>query len=167
MALNAEGSNQEIPKIYDLESIKKATSSPDFALRLISSIRDAFVSYSKGNFNACPIQTMGAPPFAPFQTDVLESDMTGEYSAQTCVKSGYLTGESHYVIKVASGGYPLPSNSGLMQVFSQKTGRLEALLLDEGILTELRTAAVGAVISRYLAPKCIKLIGELIFSDDI
>mmetsp|Transcript_23126 Transcript_23126/g.51463 ORF Transcript_23126/g.51463 Transcript_23126/m.51463 type:complete len:233 (-) Transcript_23126:349-1047(-) len=45
-----------------------------------------------------------------------------------------------------------------MQVYSQKTGRLEALLLDEGILTELRTAAAGALAARLLAPK-IETIG--------
>lgn len=45
-----------------------------------------------------------------------------------------------------------------MQVYSQKTGRLEALLLDEGMLTELRTAAVGALAARLLAPK-IETIG--------
>ena len=44
-------------------------------------------------------------------------------------------------------------DSGLMQVYSQKTGRLQALLLDEGILTELRTAAVGALATKLLAPK--------------
>ena len=49
-------------------------------------------------------------------------------------------------------------DSGLMQVYSQKTGRLQALLLDEGILTELRTAAVGALAAKLLAPK-IETIG--------
>ena len=153
---------QAIPHIFNLQSINKATSSPTFANNLIDAIGKGFILYSKGQFNACPIQTMGAPPMAPFQsqlhTEKTESDP--EYAAQTCVKSGYLTGESHYVIKVASGGYPLPSNSGLMQVFSQTTGRLEALLLDEGILTELRTAAVGALAAKYLAPKTIHMIGE-------
>ena len=46
-----------------------------------------------------------------------------------------------------------------MQVYSQKTGRLEALLLDEGILTELRTAAVGALVVRILAAPKIDMIG--------
>jgi ornithine cyclodeaminase len=59
---------------------------------------------------------------------------------------------------VASGGFPF-ENSGLMQVYSQTTGRLKALLLDEGILTELRTAAVGALAAKLLAPKTIHKIG--------
>jgi len=45
-----------------------------------------------------------------------------------------------------------------MQVYSQKTGKLEALLLDDGVLTELRTAAVGALATKLLAPK-IEAIG--------
>lgn len=44
-----------------------------------------------------------------------------------------------------------------MQVYSQKTGRLQALLLDEGILTELRTAAVGALAATLLAPERAEL----------
>ena len=50
-------------------------------------------------------------------------------------------------------------DSGLMQVYSQKTGRLQALLLDEGILTELRTAAVGALAVKLLAPPNIETVG--------
>ena len=86
------------------------------------------------------------------------------YSAQTCVKSGYITGGQYYVIKVASGGYPHP-NGGLMQLYSQKTGKFEMLLLDDGLLTELRTAAVGAVAAKILAPDlsdkaaCIGMLG--------
>jgi ornithine cyclodeaminase len=48
-----------------------------------------------------------------------------------------------------------------MQIYSQKSGRLEALLLDDGVLTELRTAAVGALATQLLAPKKIRTIGIL------
>lgn len=48
-----------------------------------------------------------------------------------------------------------------MQVYSQTTGNLEALLLDEGILTELRTAAAGALAASLLAPRRIEAIGML------
>jgi ornithine cyclodeaminase len=46
-----------------------------------------------------------------------------------------------------------------MLVFSQKTGVLEAALLDEGYLTNLRTAAAGAVAAKYLAPSRITAVG--------
>mmetsp|Transcript_6600 Transcript_6600/g.14266 ORF Transcript_6600/g.14266 Transcript_6600/m.14266 type:complete len:105 (+) Transcript_6600:207-521(+) len=99
------------PKIYSLEEIEKVVSTAEFRTKLIDRIKDGFVAFEKGGFYAAPIQTLGVPPF-PF----LEVD---GYTAQTCVKSGYFKGEDYYVIKVASGGYPMP-NSGLMQVYSQK-----------------------------------------------
>lgn len=151
--MSSPNSSQQAPRLYMLKEIEKAISSSQFGSDLVNAIEAGFVKYSEGGFNACPIQTLGAPPLAPFV-------QTGDYAAQTCVKSGYLTGASHYVIKVASGGHPLP-NSGLMQLYSQATGRLEALLLDEGILTELRTAAAGAVAAKHLAPPSIGKIGIL------
>jgi ornithine cyclodeaminase len=142
---------QHVPSLYTLEEINKVISKPSFETDLIHAIQEGFVALEKGEFFACPIQTMGLPPF-PFVENV------DGYNAQTCVKSGYFKGQDYYVIKVASGGYPM-ENSGLMQVYSQKSGKLEALLLDDGILTEIRTAAVGALAAKLLAPKQIRAIG--------
>ena len=138
--LQQQRTHQQFPSIVTLSEIEEVVSSKKFALDLIESIKDGFMSYSNGKFNACPIQTMGAPPMAPFGGSSSSSSSSNNYAAQTCVKSGYLTGESHYIIKVASGGYPF-QNSGLMQLYSQYTGKLEMILLDDGLLTELRTAA--------------------------
>jgi len=148
MATNS--SSQDIPSLYALDEIEKVINQPNFSEDLIEGIREGFVSLEKGDFFACPIQTMGIHPFPFVETE--------GYAAQTCVKSGYFRGQEYYVIKVASGGHPMP-NSGLMQVYSQKTGKLEALLLDDGILTEIRTAAVGALAAKLLAPKSIQTIG--------
>lgn len=158
VSLQSDGT-PKLPKIYALADIEKVTGSDEFQKELIQAIEDGFTKYSEGNFNACPIQTMGAPPMAPFSS-ASDNEMD-KYAAQTCVKSGYITGDDHYVIKVASGGYPFPSNSGLLQIYSQSTGRLEALLLDEGVLTEMRTAAAGAVAAKMLAPKQVGCIGLL------
>jgi ornithine cyclodeaminase len=38
-----------------------------------------------------------------------------------------------------------------MVLFSARTGMLDALLLDNGYLTDVRTAAAGAVAARHLA----------------
>jgi ornithine cyclodeaminase len=46
-----------------------------------------------------------------------------------------------------------------MLVFSQKTGELECLLLDEGYLTNVRTAAAGAVAAKYMAPRTVRTVG--------
>ena len=150
-------------KVYQLEEIERVTSTPEFENALISAIADGFVAFSAGKFNMPPIQTLAAPPMAKFScANVGDNGASSkEYAAQVCIKTGYITGADTFVVKVASGGYPLPSNSGCVQVFSQKTGKMEALLMDEGILTELRTAAAGAVAALCLAPVDVKRIGML------
>jgi ornithine cyclodeaminase len=80
------------------------------------------------------------------------------------IKYGYLTDDDVYVVKIASGFYEnvsagLPNGNGCMLVFSQKTGELLSILLDRGTLTDLRTAAAGAVAARWLAPKNVCIIG--------
>ena len=50
----------------------------------------------------------------------------------------------------------LPSIQASMQIYSEKTGVFEALLLDEGYLTNIRTAAAGAVVAKHLAPEEVK-----------
>lgn len=150
-----------IPKIVTLDEIETITSTPSFQKDLIAAISNGFVAYHDGDFFAAPIQTLGVAPFCFQQQQHQQGGGGGgeigvalNYAAQTCVKSGYFRNNPYYVIKVASGGYPFLTNSGLMQVYSQQTGRLQALLLDEGILTELRTAAVGALAFTLFAPRC-------------
>ena len=68
------------------------------------------------------------------------------------------------MVKVASGfpgnaALDLSTSSGAMLLFSQRTGHLQGVLNDEGWLTDLRTAAAGAVAARYLAPKAVTAIG--------
>lgn len=80
------------------------------------------------------------------------------------IKSGaFLNGEM-YVVKIASGFYEnpflgLPSSNGSMLLFSQKTGELITILLDEGRLTDLRTGLAGAIAAKYFAPPTIIKIG--------
>ena len=73
------------------------------------------------------------------------------------VKTAYIPGFDGFAIKVSPGFFDnpklgLPSLNGLMILFSAKTGLVEALLLDNGYLTDVRTAAAGAVAAKYLAP---------------
>jgi ectoine utilization protein EutC len=77
------------------------------------------------------------------------------------VKGAYIEGALHFVIKVANSFYNnrelgLPVGSGLMLAFDAITGALEAILLDNGYLTDLRTGAAGAVAIRHLAPATIR-----------
>ena len=79
-----------------------------------------------------------------------------EYNGEVDVKTAYVPGIASFAIKISPGFFDnpslgLPSTSGLMAVFSTQTGMLKALLLDNGYLTDVRTAAAGAVAAKYLA----------------
>jgi ornithine cyclodeaminase len=82
------------------------------------------------------------------------------------IKYGYLKGHATFTVKIATGFWRnpergLPSGNGVVLVFSSETGALATLFQDEGYLTDLRTAAAGALAARLLAPKHIECIGIL------
>lgn len=71
------------------------------------------------------------------------------------IKYGHIAGDPAFVVKVAAGFYGnpaigLPTSNGVMLVLSAETGILEAILLDEGFLTDLRTGLGGAIATRAL-----------------
>lgn len=77
-------------------------------------------------------------------------------NAEIDVKTAYMPGIDSFAVKMSTGffnnpGLGLPTASGLMVLFSVKTGLVEAVLLDNGYLTDVRTAAAGAVAARHLA----------------
>ena len=89
-----------------------------------------------------------------------------EQHGEVDVKTAYIPGLEGFAIKVSPGFFDnpkigLPSLNGLMIVFSTRTGLVEALLLDNGYLTDVRTAAAGAVAARHLAPSNVETAGVL------
>ncbi|AGB73633.1 MULTISPECIES: ectoine utilization protein EutC [Rhizobium] len=81
-----------------------------------------------------------------------------EHRGEVDVKTAYVPGLDGFAIKISPGffGNPeigLPSTNGLMVLLSSKTGLVQALLLDNGYLTDVRTAAAGAVAAMHLARK--------------
>lgn len=79
-----------------------------------------------------------------------------EHNGEVDVKTAYVPGVDSFAIKMSPGFFDnpkrgLPSVNGLMVLFSAETGLVEALLLDNGYLTDVRTAAAGAVAARWLA----------------
>jgi len=79
-----------------------------------------------------------------------------EANGEVDVKTAYVPGLDSFAMKMSPGFFDnpklgLPSLNGLMVVFSAKTGLVEALLLDNGYLTDVRTAAAGAVAAKWLA----------------
>ncbi len=82
------------------------------------------------------------------------------------VKSAYLKGSPIFAVKIASGFYGnaergLPTGSGLILVFDATTGFPLVLLADNAYLTDLRTAAAGALATRLLAPESIERVAVL------
>lgn len=80
------------------------------------------------------------------------------------IKYGYLKHGTTFTVKIATGFWRnpergLPSGNGVVLVFSSRTGELETIFQDQGFLTDIRTAAAGAVAAKYLAPREIRRIG--------
>jgi ornithine cyclodeaminase len=132
--------------VISLEAIERVLPQLD----VVALMEEGFVAYSQGRAVVPPVG------------ELIFEDPPGE----THIKYGYLRGGDYYVIKIASGFYGntelgLPSGTGMMLLFSQKTGFPEAVLLDEGRLTDVRTAAAGAVAAKHLAPSQVDRIGIL------
>ncbi|MBO6525225.1 MAG: hypothetical protein JJ971_15455 [Balneolaceae bacterium] len=115
---------------------------------LVKAMEEAFIQYSNGNSVVPPVG------------ELLFNNPDGEAH----IKYGYIKGEEYYVVKIASGFYENPklniaSSQGVVLLFSQTTGELKAVLLDNGKLTDIRTAAAGALVATRFAPKKLKGIG--------
>jgi len=131
-------------RIINLEQIRNICGNIDFA----PLIEEGFGAYSNGK--------VVVPPVGELSFAVPPGD--------THIKYGYIKNDDCFVVKIASGFYEnpnlgLPSNSGLMLVFSQRTGLLQTILLDEGYLTDVRTAVAGRIAAKYLAPSEVEAIG--------
>ena len=142
----------EATKIQTMQVIDKNTISEIISKEspnaLIECIETAFVEYSNGNAVVPPVGTLtfDQPP------------------GDVHIKYGYITSGSHYVIKIASGFYDNPSlglssSNGMNLVFNKENGLAEAILLDEGYLTDVRTALAGAVVTKHLQPTEIRRVG--------
>ena len=115
---------------------------------MVSVIAQGFKALSEGKVVIPPIGEMLFP------------DVDGELH----IKYGAIKGDEDFVVKMATGFFQNPSIglspfSGCMMVFSQKTGHISSVLLEEGELTNHRTAAAGAVAAKCLAPKNVNMIG--------
>lgn len=81
-------------------------------------------------------------------------DIPGE-QAEVHIKSSYCRGGKHFALKIAST-FPknrergLPTGNGMMLLCSAETGEPLAMLADQGHLTDVRTAAVSAMIAREI-----------------
>lgn len=132
------------PRVVELEEIRRLIDTP----KLIQAIEDGFVLYSDGK--------VVVPPVGFLHFDEPPGDVH--------IKYGFVKGDDFYVLKMASGFYKNAAlgqsvADGLILVFSQQTGHLKFILLDKAWLTDMRTAAAGAVAAKHLAAKTIHCIG--------
>jgi len=130
--------------VINLNEIKRILKNVD----VVAAMEEGFIQYSNGNTVVPPVG------------ELLFEKPKGDAH----IKYGYIKNDDYYVIKIASGFYEnaklgIPSSQGMMLIFDQKTGVPKAVLLDEGFLTDIRTAAAGALAAKYFAPKKIKAIG--------
>ncbi len=106
----------------------------------VTCVKDAFLALATRPVAMPPILRLDLP------------DVRGEVD----VKTAYVPGLDSFAIKVSSGFFDNPklglaSLSGLMMLLSARTGLVEALLMDNGYLTDIRTAAAGAVAAQQLS----------------
>lgn len=106
------------------------------------------VACVEGAFRALATLPVAMPP-------ILRLDIP-EHRGEVDVKTAYVPGIDGFAIKISPGFFDnpklgLPSVNGMMVLLSARTGLVEALLLDNGFLTDLRTAAAGAVAAIHLS----------------
>jgi ornithine cyclodeaminase len=99
-------------------------------------------------FRALATKPVVMPPI--LRLDIVEA--RGEVD----VKTAYVPGLDGFAIKISPGFFDNPklglaSTNGMMVLLSAKTGLAQALLLDNGYLTDVRTAAAGAVAAEHLS----------------
>jgi len=119
----------------------------------------AAVECVENAFHALATKAVVMPPI--MRLDIIDNN--GEID----VKTAYIPGVDSLAIKISPGFFDnpslgLPSVNGLMVLFSTRTGMVEGLLLDNGYLTDVRTAAAGAVAAKYLAradSRCAAILG--------
>ncbi|TGT46320.1 ornithine cyclodeaminase family protein [Mesorhizobium sp. M8A.F.Ca.ET.165.01.1.1] len=131
-------------KVVPLEQILEALPHID----VVAEIERGFVAFTEGKVEVPPVG------------ELLFPDENGELH----IKYGAVRGDDIFVVKLATGFFNnpqlgLPPFSGCMLVLSAKTGQVVCVLLEEGELTNHRTAAAGAVVARHLAPPDLQTIG--------
>ena len=115
---------------------------------LIPIIEEAFVSLSKGSVMMPPIMRIDIE----------------KYHGESDIKAAYIEGLDSFAIKIASGFFDnpklgLPSSNGLMVLLDSQTGIVKSVLLDEGYLTDTRTAIAGAIATKYLSNQNANTVG--------
>lgn len=122
------------PLVLDLETIQAAVALP----AAVPAVEDAFRTLAQGGVTQPSAMGLDLP------------------AGEVHVKAAHL-GPGHLLVVKIATGFPgnvqqgLPSGDGLMVALDPGTGRVAAVLLDRGWLTDVRTAAATAVAVRHLS----------------
>lgn len=120
--------------------------------RLIPAIAQGFRDFHKGQAKVASITNIDLP----------------EVNGEMHIKPGYMAGGDHVCVKIATCYYDnprkgLPTRDGVIVLASRTNGRIEAILCDAGLITDMRTAAASAVAVDTLAsssgPLTLGLVG--------
>jgi ornithine cyclodeaminase len=117
-------------------------------LAAVNAVEAAFVALAGSGVVMPPVLSMHLP----------------QVNGEVDVKTAWLPGFDGFAVKTSPGFFDnprlgLPSLNGLMVLLSATTGMVQAVFLDNGYLTDLRTAAAGAVAARHLAPARVDVAG--------
>lgn len=117
-------------------------------LAALEAVEEGFASLARGEVIVPPPMNIDVP----------------ERQAEIHVRTAYARGLPGFAVKIASGfginaTRGLPPSSGLMVLLSAETGFPLAVLLDNGYLTDVRTAVAGAIAAKHLARTEVPVIG--------
>lgn len=115
---------------------------------LVDLIESAFAALAEGRAVMPPVLSLHLPA------------ANGEVDVKTAAVEGW----GVFAVKISTGFFDnpargLPSLMGAVVVLDARTGQTRAVLMDNGYLTDLRTAAAGAVAARHLATREIRTVG--------
>jgi ornithine cyclodeaminase len=124
------------PRIVGREEIRQALTFD----RLIPALAEGFRQYRRGQAIVAPITNIDLP------------HVNGEMH----IKPGYLRDGDWLCVKIATCYYDnpargLPTRDGVLILSNLRNGRIEAVLCDAGLLTDMRTAGASAVAVDALA----------------
>lgn len=114
----------------------------------LAAIEEGFTRLADGQATMPPVMRIDVP----------------ENNGEVDIKSAYVQGLDSFAVKMSSGFFDnyklgLPSLGGMMILLSAKVGFPQALLLDNGYLTDVRTGLAGATAAKYLAPQNVTTAG--------
>lgn len=133
--------------VFTEKDIRQAV---DISAESIAVVEEGFSLLAKGVVQTPPIMRIDIP----------------QYHGEVDVKAAEVNGLEYFAVKLSSGFFNnsalgLPTGSGLMILLSARTGFPAALLLDNGYLTNVRTAAAGAIAARHLAPDPVATVAVI------